>query len=143
MAIVRRYTEEFPTDMTRVECRFQSPTSMQTLAEGLAEYYSANPHLKRGDELSPDAREFFRSHDVVHVLYGAERQIRRVGSMRAEPGDDVAAGGVRLDELRCHPEDFGKLDFGERRHQQRKELRHHDRERRLQPIHVDPERVAH
>ena len=43
---------------------------MQTLAQGLAEYYADNPHLKRGEDLSPDGREFFRSHDVVHVLYG-------------------------------------------------------------------------
>jgi hypothetical protein len=56
--------------MTNSRSQFQSSASTQTLAQGLAEYYSANPHLKRGDDLSPDAREFFRSHDVVHVLYG-------------------------------------------------------------------------
>lgn len=56
--------------MTGSVCEFQSSTSTQTLAQGLAEYFSANPHLKRGDDLSPDAREFFNSHDVVHVLYG-------------------------------------------------------------------------
>ena len=49
---------------------FESATSTQTLAEGLAEYYAANPQLKRGDSLSPQARQFFHSHDVVHVLYG-------------------------------------------------------------------------
>ena len=44
---------------------------MQTLAVGLAEYFRANPELKRNsDLLSPEARQFFRSHDVVHVLYG-------------------------------------------------------------------------
>ena len=44
---------------------------MQTLAVGLAEYFQANPELKRDiDLLSPEARQFFRSHDVVHVLYG-------------------------------------------------------------------------
>ena len=44
---------------------------MQTLAVGLAEYFRANPELKRdSDLLSPEARQFFRSHDVVHVLYG-------------------------------------------------------------------------
>jgi hypothetical protein len=50
--------------------RFESATSTQTLAEGLAEYFAANPTLKRGDSLSPAAREFFASHDAVHVLYG-------------------------------------------------------------------------
>ncbi|HVN40107.1 MAG TPA: hypothetical protein VMW19_18245 [Myxococcota bacterium] len=43
---------------------------MQTLAEALAEYYAANPELKRDDALSLDARAFFLSHDAVHVIYG-------------------------------------------------------------------------
>ena len=44
---------------------------MQTVAVGLAEYFRAIPELKRdSDLLSPEARQFFRSHDVVHVLYG-------------------------------------------------------------------------
>ena len=51
--------------------RFESATSTQTLAEGLAEYYSANPQLKRdADLLSAEARSFFRCHDTVHVVYG-------------------------------------------------------------------------
>jgi hypothetical protein len=51
--------------------RFESPHSRQTLAQGLAEYFEANPFLKRdGDLLSCEARQFFRSHDTVHVLYG-------------------------------------------------------------------------
>ncbi|MDR7152599.1 hypothetical protein J2W49_004577 [Hydrogenophaga palleronii] len=50
---------------------FESQHSTQTLAEGLAEYCSLNPLLKREDQfLSPLARQFFRSHDIVHVLYG-------------------------------------------------------------------------
>lgn len=51
--------------------RFESADSKQTLAEGLAEYFAANPGLKReGQLVSPEARQFFRSHDIVHVLYG-------------------------------------------------------------------------
>ena len=51
--------------------RFQSAHSTQTLAEGLAEYFEAHPALKRdGDLLSPEAKQFFRSHDAVHVVYG-------------------------------------------------------------------------
>lgn len=50
---------------------FESPLSKQTLAEGLAEYFAANPSLKRQESLlSPEARQFFRSHDIVHVLHG-------------------------------------------------------------------------
>jgi hypothetical protein len=51
--------------------QFQSALSTQTLAQGLAEYLAANPLLKRQDTLhSPEARQFFLSHDTVHVLYG-------------------------------------------------------------------------
>lgn len=50
---------------------FESSLSTQTLSEGLAEYLAANPSLKRQELLlSSDARQFFRSHDLVHVLYG-------------------------------------------------------------------------
>ena len=49
---------------------YQVQTSQQTLAKGLEEYYVLNPQLKRGDQLSRTAMDFFRSHDVVHVLYG-------------------------------------------------------------------------
>jgi hypothetical protein len=57
--------------MSRVRHRFEAAQSDQTLADGLAEYFTANPSLKRDDHLlSPEARQFFRSHDVVHVLYG-------------------------------------------------------------------------
>ena len=57
--------------MTRVRHRFESAHSTQTLAQGLAEYLAANPDLKREDDLlSQEARQFFRAHDMVHVLYG-------------------------------------------------------------------------
>jgi hypothetical protein len=50
---------------------FESALSTQTLAQGLAEYFASNPSLKRQDSLlSPEARQFFQSHDMVHVLYG-------------------------------------------------------------------------
>jgi hypothetical protein len=50
---------------------YQSPAATQTLAEGLSEYLAAHAELKRDDELAdPEARQFFRSHDIVHVLWG-------------------------------------------------------------------------
>jgi len=49
---------------------YQTKDTSQTLAEGLAEYYANYPELKRGEGLSPEAREFFHRHDVIHVLYG-------------------------------------------------------------------------
>jgi len=57
--------------MTGARHRFESSNTTQTLAEGLAEYLAAHPMLKRdSDLLSIEARQFFRSHDVVHVVYG-------------------------------------------------------------------------
>lgn len=51
--------------------QFESPDTLQTLADGLAEYFAAHPNLKRDAQLpSPEARQFFRSHDAVHVVYG-------------------------------------------------------------------------
>jgi ubiquinone biosynthesis protein Coq4 len=50
---------------------FESASSTQTLAQGLQEYFAANPSLKRQDSLlTAEARQFFLSHDIVHVLYG-------------------------------------------------------------------------
>jgi hypothetical protein len=42
---------------------FQAENSALTLAQGLAEYYAANPWLKRGLELPEPARTFFVCHD--------------------------------------------------------------------------------
>ena len=51
--------------------QFESALSTQSLAQGLAEYFAANPSLKRQETLlSTEARQFFSSHDTVHVLYG-------------------------------------------------------------------------
>jgi hypothetical protein len=57
--------------MPTIRHQFELQGSTQTLEEGLVEYFAAHPGLKRdADLLSTEAREFFRSHDVVHVLYG-------------------------------------------------------------------------
>ncbi len=72
--------------------RFESADSTQTLAEGLAEYFGANPKLKRESNLlSPEAKQFFRSHDAVHVLYGCgnsmpDEAIVKLASMRGTTG---------------------------------------------------------
>jgi len=87
--------------MTRSTSAFQSPVSTQTLAQGLDEYYSTNPQLKRGDDLSPDARDFFRSHDVVHVLYGCgtsmpDEAVVKLSSMFGTTGGFSILRGYRL-----------------------------------------------
>jgi len=49
---------------------YQHQDSQQTLAEGLDEYYRANPGLLRGAQLSPAAQDFFGCHDAAHVVFG-------------------------------------------------------------------------
>jgi hypothetical protein len=57
--------------MASAHHRFESPDTTQTVAEALTEYFAANPVLRRdSDLLSREARQFFRSHDAVHVVYG-------------------------------------------------------------------------
>jgi len=46
-----------------------------SLEEGIAEYYRAHPFLKRDEQLGAEAREFFRCHDAVHVLYGCDTSL--------------------------------------------------------------------
>jgi hypothetical protein len=38
--------------------------------QGIEEYFAGNPGLAQGRGLSPEAQQFFRCHDVVHVVYG-------------------------------------------------------------------------
>lgn len=65
------HSELIVSPRSHVQHRFESRASTQTLAEGLAEYFDAHPGLKREEHLvSAEARQFFRSHDIVHVLYG-------------------------------------------------------------------------
>ncbi len=83
--------------------RFESANSTQTLAEALAEYYAANPALKRGSSLSPEAQEFFRCHDVVHVLYGCgtsmpDEAIVKLASLFGTTGGSAVLRGYRLHE---------------------------------------------
>lgn len=51
---------------------FQHQESQQTLAEGVAEYFAVNPGLAQGRAMSAEAREFFRCHDVAHVVFGCD-----------------------------------------------------------------------
>jgi hypothetical protein len=49
---------------------FEDQDSALTLEQGIAEYHKANPWLVKGRALSPEAQEFFRCHDAVHVVFG-------------------------------------------------------------------------
>ena len=87
--------------MPRQRHRFESPASTQTLADGLTEYFATNPGLKRGEVLSPEAREFFRAHDAVHVVYGcgtsmSDEAVVKLASLFGTTGGLSVLRGYRL-----------------------------------------------
>ena len=50
---------------------YQEQDSSQTLREGLAEYYRANPGIvTRPADLPAESVALFRSHDMCHVIFG-------------------------------------------------------------------------
>jgi hypothetical protein len=82
---------------------FERQDASQTLAEGLAEYYRANPQLKRGSQLSPAAQEFFGCHDAVHVLFGCSTSLPheavvKLSSIFGTTGGLAVLRGYRLHE---------------------------------------------
>ena len=56
--------------------RYTSPTSPQTLREGLAEYYERNPALLDPAHMTAEAAELFRQHDAAHVVFGCDTSLR-------------------------------------------------------------------
>jgi hypothetical protein len=51
--------------------RYQEQDSRLTLREGLDEYYGANVGVvTRPDDLPPESKALFRSHDMCHVIFG-------------------------------------------------------------------------
>jgi hypothetical protein len=54
-------------------CLYQAQDSMQTLAQGLAEYYARNAgRVLPPDALTPESAALFRSHDICHVIFGLD-----------------------------------------------------------------------
>lgn len=51
---------------------YQQQDSPLTLGEGLAEYFAANNDHLRTRQLTAAADEFFRCHDVAHVVFGCD-----------------------------------------------------------------------
>lgn len=81
--------------------RFEGQAAEMTLAEGLAEYYATNPGLKRGEALPPPARDFFRCHDAVHVVFGcgtalADEAVVKLSSIFGTTGGFAVLRGYAL-----------------------------------------------
>lgn len=67
-----------PATALRTRCRYQDPSSTQTLREGLAEYHAANPDLFDADEIEAKLGAlgpFFAAHDSCHVLFGLDTSL--------------------------------------------------------------------
>lgn len=54
---------------------YEMQESSQTLAEGIAEYYAANPGLADVRSMTAEAKTFFRCHDVAHVVFGCSTDL--------------------------------------------------------------------
>jgi hypothetical protein len=62
--------------------RYQQPDSPLTLAQGLHEYYGSRAGLAGGRGASPAAQEFFRCHDVAHVVFGCDTTLPQEGIVK-------------------------------------------------------------
>jgi hypothetical protein len=51
---------------------YMDKNSTQTLREGLAEYYTLNPHVTPADTQPPEFAKILLAHDAGHVIYGCD-----------------------------------------------------------------------
>jgi len=82
---------------------FQHQRSEQTLAQGLAEYVAVNPMLADSRSMSTQAKEFFRCHDLAHVVYGCDvalndEAVVKIASMLGTTAGLRVLKGYRLHE---------------------------------------------
>lgn len=82
---------------------YQRQDSALTLREGLDAYFRAHPGLLRGDELSSEAQDFFRSHDAAHVVFGCgtslpHEAVVKLSSIFGSTGGLTVLRGYRLHE---------------------------------------------
>lgn len=90
--------------------------SVQTLAEGIAEYYQLNPGLVTGRDMSLEAQEFFRCHDVAHVVFGcgtslSDEAVVKVASVFGTSGGLGGLRGYRLHESRQIYRQLGRVEM--------------------------------
>ena len=64
-----------PAAKNRAMLSYQLQDSSLTLAEGLAEYRSANPGLELARDPAGQGAEFFRCHDTAHVVFGCSTSL--------------------------------------------------------------------
>jgi len=82
---------------------YQSQSSSLTLREGHAEYLSAFSDYLSRRTLSPEAEEFFRCHDIVHIAFGCDLSLQhemvvKISSFFGTSGGSRVMRGYRLPE---------------------------------------------
>lgn len=82
--------------------KFEQQQSTQTLAEGIREYFAANPDLAKGRSLSKEAAEFFRCHDAAHVVFGCGNTLDDEAVVKLSSIFGTTAGFQVLKGYRLH-----------------------------------------
>ncbi|MBX3588986.1 MAG: hypothetical protein KF796_20330 [Ramlibacter sp.] len=82
---------------------FQQQDTEATLAQGLEEYFAANPGLAKTRLMSPPAQAFFRCHDVAHVVFGCDislddEAVVKISSLLGTTAGFSVLKGYRLHE---------------------------------------------
>ncbi|MFK8031769.1 MAG: hypothetical protein AB8G18_16150 [Gammaproteobacteria bacterium] len=93
---------------------YQIQNSNQTLADGIAEFYAVHAQQIQTREPSAEAQEFFRCHDVAHVVFGcdvslADELVVKISSMFGTSAGIGVLKGYRLPESK---ETYEKISFG-------------------------------
>lgn len=81
---------------------FERQDSPQTLAQGLEEYFSANPGLDEARRMSPEAERFFRCHDAAHVVFGCGTSLDDEAAVKIASMFGTTAGFGVLKGYRLH-----------------------------------------
>lgn len=94
---------------------YQIQNSSQTLADGIAEYYAVHADHVRTRELTAEAKEFFRCHDVAHVVFGcdislSDELVVKISSMFGTSVGISVLRGYRLAESKEVYEKLNLLD---------------------------------
>ncbi len=81
---------------------FERQDSRQSLAQGLEEYFAANPGLDEARRMSPEAERFFRCHDAAHVVFGCGTSLDDEAAVKIASIFGTTAGFGVLRGYRLH-----------------------------------------
>lgn len=81
---------------------FEHQDSRQTLAQGIEEYFAANPGLTKGRRMSAEAEHFFRCHDATHVIFGCGTTLDDEAAVKIASIFGTTAGFNVLKGYRLH-----------------------------------------